>query len=241
MGLSLAVLVALVFMLPGAAFIYALQRDATQARQSPLDSQVSETLAKAITVAIVLHAAWYGLWLNVCVWLSVPSPDVEGFFSLLNPDGRSSVVARAIRSIAEFPLRIAAYFASITLVGGALGSAFRLARAHIRGPRDGAVWGRVLAPAGIELVGVTLDVDLNGTTYLFSGFLREYALDRNGELERVVLEATVRRPLSDTPLDSCVSMSGDVVVVRVGSARSIKIDYFQPDDLLPAERGLLGA
>ncbi|UPG95147.1 hypothetical protein [Luteibacter aegosomatissinici] len=244
MGLSVAVLAAVVFLLPGAAFVFAFQRDAPQARQSPLDGQVSETLAKAVVAAIALNALWYGVWWRICEGLALPLPDASGFLALAS-GGNVPRAERAIHDVGRYPLRIAAYFCALTMFGGAFGTFARLIRARIRGRGDAAVWGRVLSPLGVEFVGLTLDVDLSGTTFLYTGILRDYALDRSGELERVVLETTMRKPLPlghEEP-DPWTSISGDFVVIRVGKASTVKVDYFRPGSptLALAARGLLGA
>jgi hypothetical protein len=243
-GLSITVLVVVVFLLPGATFVIALQRDAPQARQSPLDAQISETLAKAVVVAIALNAVWYGVWWRLCDQLGLPLPDASAFFALAGAE-RAPEAERAFRGVGQYPLRVATYFCALTALGTILGSAIRLVRARIRGRRDAAVWGRVLSPLGVEFVGLTLDVDLSGTTFLYTGILRDYALDRNGDLERVVLETTMRKPmpLSGAGPDAWTSISGEFVVIRVSRASTVKVDYFRPCSPAPAmvERGLLGA
>ncbi|KJV37259.1 hypothetical protein [Luteibacter yeojuensis] len=230
MGLSLAVLVALVFMLPGAAFVFTHQRDVIHARQSGLDSHVSITLAMAITVALLANACWYGLWSLLCDRFGAPRPNAEAFLSLVG-GGSAAASMEAIRSVAEHPVRIAAYFCSLTAVGAAFGSFFRSIAALLRGGRDNALWGKLLSPSGVSLVGLTLDVELDGASVLFTGMLRDYAVDRAGELERVVLENAMRKPLRTAAGSGDAAwraIPGEFVVIRMLSTRTIRVDYPLP-------------
>jgi hypothetical protein len=229
-GLSLAVLVALVFVLPGAAFVFTFQRDVIHARQSGLDSHVSITLAMAITVALLANACWYWLWSLICDRFGAPRPSAEAFLSLVG-GGNAATSIQAIRSIAEHPVRIASYFCSLTAVGAALGSTFRSVSAFLRGRRDNALWGKLLSPSGVSLVGLTLDVELDGASVLFTGMLRDYAVDRAGELERVVLENAMRKPLGKVVGSGDAAwhaIPGEFVVIRMLSTKTIRVDYPLP-------------
>lgn len=229
MGLSLAVLVALVFVLPGAAFVFTLQRDVIHSRSSGLDVHISITLATAITVALVANALWYWLWLHACHGLGTPRPDAEAFLSLLDTRTGVPAMGHAISSVTTYPVRISAYFSALTCLGAAAGSAARRILLAINGKRDNAHWGKLLSPSGVRFVGVTLDVEVNGSIFLFSGVLKDYSVDRAGELERVVLLRAMRRQIfsaSGGGRGSWAFIPGDFTVVRVTSTKTINVDYF---------------
>ncbi|MGN6482342.1 hypothetical protein [Luteibacter sp.] len=244
MGLSLAVVVALVFILPGAAFVFALNRDVSQAKQSPLDAQVSETLALAVVAALLLNACWYWLWQLLCHWSSLPTPDAVGFFSLIRSETKDVVADNAIRSVAAYPVRISSYFCSLAFLGHLFGMVVRSILSHFRENDEGALWGTLLSPPNVDLIWMTVDVELDGDAFLFAGSLRDYAVNRDGGLERIVLLGAVRKPLSavvqvaqtaPSAMQSALpgdwrSVPGEFVVLNVASTKTINIDYFYQDD-----------
>jgi hypothetical protein len=227
---SLGVVVWVVVLLPGAAFVFALQRDVVHARPSGLDSHVPIALAIAITAALVANSLWYFAWKYVCIRIGAPWPDAQAFFSLVG-GGNANSSSAAIRSLSVYPVRIAAYFCSLAAFGALAGSLARYVLRTVRGGRDIVLWGKLLFPSGTPFVRLTFDVELGGVSVLVSGWLRNYAVDRNGELERVVLARTIRRPLdvSGNGLDKAwVRVDGEFFVVRLGSTKTVKVDYFLP-------------
>ncbi|QDE38294.1 hypothetical protein FIV34_03290 [Luteibacter pinisoli] len=238
--MSLSVLVALVFLLPGLAFVFSLQRGVIFAKQSPPDSPVSETLASAIAASIALNAAGYSLCVFLCDAWGLPSPDAVAFISMMSGDSKGLLASEALASVARYPVRICAYFCALTMVGSASGFAGRTLRARLRANDGGALWGTLLSPRGVNLVRVTLEVEMDGVAFLFAGALRDYAVDRDGSLDRVVLEGVSRRPLANrAPGDrrgrnrrpraphsnGWTPVPGNYVILNVGATKSVRVDY----------------
>ena len=240
MGLSLAVLAAILLLLPGAALLFGLERGGPSTKQSPLDAQLSVNLAVAITCALILHVVWLALWRWTLPQFDAPPPDVKQLLMLFVADSKEPKTLLAFDSIEHYPVRIAAYFLGITGIGYLIGLGIN----KLLAKEGGALWDTLLSPPdAVQFIWVTADTELDGTSYLFAGYLRDFAVNREGKLERLVLGAPVRRPLERKPKSSVeaedlsnalvndwTTIPGEFVILQMAHTRTINIDYFYLDD-----------
>lgn len=233
MGLSLSVLVALFFILPGATFVFGLTRlHSPNSPQTPLDQHLSIGLAIAIGAALMFQSAWISLWIFISDNVGGPKPEATQFIALLSGDLKTPLAKAALYSTQEFPLRIALYFASLSLIAWYTGKQFN--RRWIKRPL--ASWFDLLKPANADFVWLTADMHLDGRCYLFAGPVEEFSIARDGSLERVVLEYAVRKPL-DGPeeeegfklKDGWTEVPGEFVVLQMRDVKVINLDYIYPD------------
>lgn len=192
MGLSLSVLIAIVLLLPGAAFVFATTRlSSPTAPSTGLEQQLSLSLAIALLAAIVAHVCglvFLQLAVHFSPWIHQPNP--TAVVQLLGGNSTSSAEA-APAAIGDHPICIAAYFSLLTAaMWGAGKQANRLLR-----DRDEADWYRLLKPDGADMVVLTAEVCLGRQVILYKGIVKDFRIGKNGDLERVVLIIAARKPL----------------------------------------------
>lgn len=254
MGLSLSVLIALVLLLPGAAFVFAVTRlHSPTAPSTGLEQQLSLSLAVALLAAIVAHVVGL-LVLQAVVWL-VPSlhrPDLVAVIQLLGGH-TSPAAAQAPRALGEHPVCIGAY---ICLVTAAMWFAGKRANKMLQ-DREQADWFRLLRPEGVDMVVLTADFVMGGQTVLYKGIVKEFRIAKTGDLERVVLVIAGRKPLAAASLPvpvngavdadqptlteeqqeparslghGWVEIPGEAVVLQMKDAKTVNLDYFWTPD-----------
>jgi hypothetical protein len=147
----------------------------------------------------------------------------------------------AVESLREYPVRIFSYFFLVTLLVWVVGRKLVNKRFNRRGE---ASWDKLLRPDGAMFVWMTVDMHMNGECYLFAGRVDEFKVDKNGDLERVVLGWAARRPLKlpegpDLPADDdeelpgwWVEIPGEAIVLKLAQSQTMNLDYFyaMPDE-----------
>jgi hypothetical protein len=137
-------------------------------------------------------------------------PDLHAIFVLLSGQFTDNTdFARTVASVIGSPWRVTLYFLLASLVGLALG---RLAQLLVRGSEldrrfgslhfgndwhylfNGEISSDVPRP---DAVVVAVTVEHAGQAYLYVGYLRDYAVDRDGELKRLHMNSVVRRRMGD--------------------------------------------
>lgn len=131
-----------------------------------------------------------------------------------------------------------------------LGALLRPARAHWYYLLSGADFAADALP---DLIAVTTVVDVAGQPWLYKGVLDEYFVDRQGRLERLVLQQVLRRPLGSGTASAGSSsagrladrfepIDGDCVVLHHGEITTLQVDYIrlgrtteQPPRLQPVD------
>ena len=223
MGLSLSVLVALMFLMPGASFLFGLARfKALTGPTSGLEEHLPLSLAAAVVFALVSHLLWFELWAWYGNSFNHPVPDLRQFATLLAGEIAGEYGALALKSIQKFPCRIGLYFAGLSGLSWGLG---RFVRRFLSEPPE-ASWYDLLKPEDeVAFVWLTADLHLDGKCFLYSGWVREFAVARDGTLDRVVLGSAWRKPLSDAPAN-WLQVEGEFVVLKLASACTINVDYF---------------
>lgn len=238
MGLTLAVLVGLLALMPGAAFVFGLTRlHSPTSPTTTLDQHFSVGLLVALLSALVVH----GLAIALLRWCPVPQPELSYALALLGGDLELAAAKDAVASVSEYPVRIATYFVLSTMLAFAAGRALNGALPV----RRTASWYELLKPDGWDFVVITADIELNGSCYLFSGVVSEFSISKCGNLERVVLVYAGKKFLSEAGKDSPPTVSGDggakdlghgwveipgeFMVLKMAHALTINCDYFTLD------------
>ncbi|WP_058836100.1 hypothetical protein [Luteimonas abyssi] len=252
MGLSLSVLVALVLLLPGAAFVFAVTRlHSPTAPSTGLEQQLSLSLAVALLAAIFAHAVAMGALLVVSACLPLHTPDLVAVVHLL-AGGSGAHALDAARALGGHPFCISAYFLLATASMWLLGKRANKVLRH----REQADWFSLLRPEDVGFVVLTADFVMGGETVLYKGVVKEFRIAKTGELERVVLKIAARKPLSraslpeqpvpvrgydpdqsdlwpdeldDSPRSlghDWIEIPGEAVVLQMKDAKTINLDYF---------------
>lgn len=247
MGLGLSAITALLLLLPGIAFVLGINRLLTpDSPPAPLDQHFSIGLILALVASILLHVVGVGL-IGGWAWLAHgPHPEPAHAIVMLSGQVQGPVAEAALKGLGDYPLRIALYFLTLTLVGFYAGKFSN--RFVYR--RSAAVWSDLLSPvidqAEVAFIVLTAEVNHGGTVYLYSGFLSEYRVGRDGALERVVLrEYAARRPLNMEGAENDVppmpnedgslpggwlEIPGEAFVLQMKDVKTVNVDYFYVDD-----------
>jgi hypothetical protein len=161
----------------------------------------------ALLIAPIIHLGLSAVL--VAVHVALP-PDLHAIFVLLSGQFEDKAdFSRTIDSVIGTPWRVTLYFLVAALVGLALG---RLAQMLVRGTEldrrfgslhfgndwhylfNGEIRSDVARP---DAVVVAVTVEHAGSCYLYVGYLRDYAVDRDGELKRLHMNSVVRRPIGE--------------------------------------------
>lgn len=231
MGLGLAVISALLFLLPGIAFAFGLTKIHSRSKPSaaPFDQHFSPTVVLVVVAAAVAHGLVIAIWNSALGWS--PQVDASQSLPLLAGDLKSPVGELAVRSVAEHPLRIGMYFLALTAAWGWLG---KFLNQFIR-DRNRATWYNLLRPGDdkADFVWLTVDLKLDDSCYLFAGIVREFDVATDGLLTRVVLSDAVRRPLhcdakariAPGTDDGWTEIPGEYLVLQMEHVRTLNVDY----------------
>lgn len=242
MGLGLSALTALLLLLPGIAFVFGLSRLFSAPRPpSPFEQHFSLGLVLAVVAALALHLVGFVVLHGSAAlgWTDAPAP--AHALLLLSGDLKPPLAAAALAGVERNALEIGAYLLVLIIAGIGTGQyANRWIPDRIR-----ADWARLLA--GIDdhngeppaLVVLTTEVTHGSSTWLYSGYLDDYSVDREGRLERVVFRGyAARRLLRDeqefeslddptfVPRQSWIEIPGEVFVLLMAQARTVNLDFF---------------
>ncbi|MEO6065399.1 MAG: hypothetical protein ABIP49_06460 [Lysobacterales bacterium] len=243
MGLGLSALVALLLLLPGIAFVFGLNRlNSPSSPPSPFDQHFSIGLLFAVVASLLLHFVGVGIAHAIATagWSAAPSP--AHALLLLSGDLKAPIAAAALRSVEQHVFGIGVYLMALTAAGVVAGRAVN----RFVPNRRRADWAQLLAGeidttgAAAQMVVLTTEVDHGASTWLYSGYLDDYFIDRDGRLQRVVFRGfAARRLLSDEddkpdPLDGptfvprarWIEIPGEVFVLQMANARTINLDFF---------------
>ena len=248
MGLSLSVLVALILLLPGAAFVFAATRlHNPTAPSTGLEQQLSLSLAVALIAAICGHLFMLTI-LQVGAW-AFPSwhrPNLMAVIQLLGGHTNPSA-AGAPRALSEHPFCVGIYIVVVTFVMWTVGKRVNK-RLERKEPAD---WYQLLKPDDVGFVVLTADFAFSGETVLFKGIVLEFRISKAGDLERVVLGIAARKsfalaglpqPVQADSADTAsekgaedsgrslgygwIEIPGEKVVLQMRDAKTVNLDYF---------------
>lgn len=144
MGLSLSVLVALVLLLPGAAFVFAATRlHSATAPSTGLEQQLSLSLAVAPVAAIVGHLmSLAALQVTSAIWTGIHLPDLHAVVQLLSGNTTAAATATS-QALSEHPFCAGSY---ILATAGLMWGVGRYANRYIQA-REQVDWYHLLRPA----------------------------------------------------------------------------------------------
>lgn len=219
-----AVIIALLI-LPGIVFRYTYSRG-SWGWTSPVSFRTaSDELAYAAIFAVVLHVAWLG-----AASLLGHRADFPSLLAFLtgNFGPNAAVYNRAIGSVSDHALEIAAYFLSlvgVAAIGGRWSHWFvRRTRLdhHTEVLRFKNEWyyllsGEVLrfggreAPREVSGVFLSAVVDQGKDCFLYRGIVSDWSFDAEGNLDNVRLRFTHRRLLGADAKEKATAKAGDYV------------------------------
>lgn len=233
MGFSLSVLAALVLLMPGAAFVFAISRLHRPTKPASLiDQHFSVGLLLMVLAAVILHA----ILLAICSNFNLVPDPAQALALLAGDVSKLPPGIAALHSIVLHPYLIATYLAGSTVFGWAVGKLCDLLF-----PRQSeANWYELLTNPEASFVVVTIDVVLGNRCHLFTGVVQEFSVSKDGDLERLVLGASAKKLLgadaiatdgdsSVTIFDGWREVSGEFLVLQMRDARTVCVDYFYVD------------
>lgn len=242
MGLGLSALTAIVLLLPGIGFVLGINRLLSPASPpTPFDQHFSIGLLLALLASLLLHCLGLGVGELSARVTGGPAPAPTYALLLLAGNLESNAASDMLRDLSLHPVRIALYFILLTVLGFGIG---RLANRWVP-RRNAAAWSEILSPdfdeGELAFVVLTAEVSHGGRTFLYSGFLSDYVIGRDGALERVVFrDYAARRPLEDGALpdlmgstvlpDRWLEIPGETFVLQMRDVKTVNVDYFFLDE-----------
>jgi hypothetical protein len=238
MNLALPALIAFLVLLPGFVFRSGLKRTESES----LDfSPFGRVAAEGVLFSLILHA----------VWLSISS--LVGFrldpLTLMNLlSAHAATQARGNVQIASQFGAISAYFSSLLVASHVVPALIRRAISTFKLDRIDTVagsvfrfhdapWYYLLTGADFEkqdepdLIYVSAIVEVGKEAVLYVGVLNNFYFDKEGQLDRLILQRVKRRPMSaDKSVDGqdierFYPVDGDSFVLRYFEAITLNIQY----------------
>lgn len=243
MNLALPALVVFLVLLPG----FIARSRIKYVEKLSLDySPFGQVVSEAVLWAGGMHVLW--IWL---IELFAPmhfSADIA--LKLLTANLGDQ--AKALEAVAGHSGWITAYFGSLLVIAylapttvrwlitrhrldrinSPLSKLFRFSRAPWYYLLSGADFEKDDSP---DFIAVSSIVNVAGQAYLYTGILDGYFIDHEGNLDRLILQEVMRRPMGDdkTPdtvgreLDRFYPIDGDYFVLRYSEAITLNIEYIK--------------
>ena len=224
----------LILIIPGFIFQNSYEKvENTTIEKKPFD--VSSSLA--FFYALLLHA----LLISVLVPLSGNGINYDICIKLLI--GAKSIPDADLQAISHNIPTIILYVASSFFLAFFLGKLFqkviftlnpyKSSRYAFDTPWYYELKGKLSETQNAELIKLSCLVDSKNTSFLYYGFLENFYLDSNGQLNRIVLSDAMRRPIeSDDPkfFDSTsearfYEVKGDRLMLKYEDIKNINIEY----------------
>ena len=243
MNLALPALVVFLVLLPG----FIARSRIKHVEKLSLDySPFGQVVSEAVLWAGGMHVLW--IWLTRLLAPMGFNPDIA--LKLLAADPGTQ--AKALEAVAVHSGWITAYFGSLLIIAYLAPTAVRwLITRHrldrINSPLSKlfrfsrAPWYYLLSGADFEedaspdFIAVSSIVNVAGQAYLYTGILDDYFIDHEGNLDRLILQEVMRRPMADdkTPdtvgreVDRFYPIDGDYFVLRYSEAITLNIEYIK--------------
>ncbi|MDB5935445.1 MAG: hypothetical protein JWQ01_2789 [Massilia sp.] len=203
------------------------------------------------------------LWLSISDLLFYRRLEPTALMNLLSANSTSQAQATA-RVGADFQW-VSVYFATLLCASYAIPKLLRSLISKYRLDRDAAPfssifrfheapWYYLLTPADFEMhdepdfIVISAIVDVAGAAVLYVGVLDEFFVNSDGQLDRLVLQEVMRRPIAAdktpaTPDDGPVpprfyDIDGDYFVLRYSEAITLNVRYVK---LIPVESAAMEA
>lgn len=246
MNIALPALVIFVCLLPGFIFRSRLKLvESTSLDYSPFGRVVSE--------ALVWAAGLHLVWVSLCPMFG-DRADLGLVLRLLSSN--LTVHGEALQEIAQQTPRIVKYFASLYAAAYVIPTIFRQVITSRRLDRYGSPFGSWFrfqdAPWYYLLTGADFDADeqpdyiqataivnVAGEAYIFKGVLDRFYFKSDGTLDRLVLENTTRRKLSEdqgarrgrraikADEERFYTVDGDSFVIQYDQVVTLNIQYMK--------------
>jgi len=245
MNVALPALIVFLLLLPG----FIARSRFKRAERISLDYS---PFGQIVTEAMLWNCIFHLLWLLASAGLFGRTLQPLLLLELLSSDPAGQ--SRAIQGIAAQFFWIAAYFLSLYACAWIVPSCFRLVITRFRLDRSGAgwfvpwlrfnqaPWYYLLEGVDFEqgqqpdLIAVSAIVNVAGQAVLFTGILKDYFFNASGELDRLILQQVMRRPLvadkeSDATIEQDLArfygVDGDYFVLRYSEAITLNIEYLK--------------
>lgn len=224
----------LILIIPGFIFQNSYEKvENTTIEKKPFD--VSSSLA--FFYALLLHA----LLISVVVPLSGNQINYEICIKLLT--GVKSIPDADLHVISSNISKIILYFASSFFLAFVFGKLFqkliftlnpyKSSKYAFDTPWYYELKGKLSETQDAELIKLSCLVDSKNTSFLYYGFLENFYLDSNGQLNRIVLSGAMRRPIESDDANFSTSTSearfyevkGDRLILKYEDIKNINIEY----------------
>lgn len=239
MNFALPAILIFVVVLPGFLFRTRLK----YSEQTSLDySPFGRVVIEAFLWAVGLHLVWLAASDRI---LGAPLR-TEALLGLLSSSPELQAVA--VAEVTASSVRVLVYFVSMYAFALIVPSAIRAAISHWRLDRSGArlstifrfhqaPWYYLLTGADFErgeepdYILIAAVINVASRPFLYVGSLADFFFDPTGQLDRLVLENTVRRPLDrdkqsdDDDTDRFYPVEGNYFVIRYAEVITLNVHY----------------
>jgi hypothetical protein len=245
MTLLLPSLLLLVALLPGWV---ARQRIRQVGGHRPADVPLAQAGLEALVWSAGLHAL--PLVLGRLLGPVAAGPTLATWLALLSPDAAAQT--GALIAAAPHLGALAGHLGAVLALALLLPTALRRLITRLRLDRRRSRWAALLrapqapwyylfsgadfaADTVPDLVAVSAVLDVAGQPFLYKGIVDEYFVDREGRLDRLVLQQVVRRPVGPglpsargvAGREALESVDGDCVVLRCDEASLLRVEYIR--------------
>ncbi|WP_211468282.1 hypothetical protein [Collimonas silvisoli] len=245
MNVALPALIVFLLLLPG----FIARSRFKRAERISLDYS---PFGQIVTEAMLWNCVFHPLWLLTSAYLFGRTLQPLLLLELLSSDPAGQ--SKAIQGIAAQFSWICAYFLSLYAGAWVVPNCFRFVIIYFGLDRAGsswlalwlrfndAPWYYLLTGADFDeeqrpdLIAVSALVNVAGQAVLFTGILQDYFFDTSGNLDRLILQQVMRRPLvADKENDATVEqdlarfygVDGDYFVLRYSEAITLNIEYLK--------------
>jgi hypothetical protein len=257
MNVALPALIVFLLLLPGFIFRTRLKR----AERTSLDySPFGQVAAEAVLWAVFVHLLWLSVSYFIFHYRFAPAV----LMNLLSSSPTNQ--ATASERVSEDFGTVSAYFVTLLFASYAIPKVMRSLISKFRLDRDaapfssifrfhGAPWYYLLTGADFEtkdepdFIVVSAIVNVAGKAVLYVGVLDEFFVDSEGQLDRLVLQEVMRRPIAsdkgatepeeDDHTSRFYDIDGDYFVLRYSETITLNVQYVKltPAGSLDDSRG----
>lgn len=246
MSVSLAAIALVAIILPG--YLFTLAYNKTYSNSDPAFPEFSKFTSRAV-FSVVLACLFHAVAVPIADRFGGTTVDLDAVILMASGTTDGLALDIVLRGVTTYPYQILTYFLILNVIAFALGVLLRHIvlknKLDLKFPplRLENEWFYMLR--GLEddeaepaYAVVSVDVQQQDSTYIYTGILDRFWIDSNGALERLSLhQHVVRRKLEDDPDSSTVKstdrnyeIQGEYLVVWCSEIRTLNIDFFYEID-----------